>query len=177
MDNIRPERRLDWSNSRLAGHFDRLFLDTNILFSIQLSLNAFCSIMLKWFPFYFGVFCCFAPKPFKKRNATIHFIKLTVWSNALTNANDIQATFLLCGGEFWSRARQRKRSSFTDVHFWTSMQTMGCETNVCRFCLLITQIIFFVIPKVCLTVCVLHFLNLESLKRIYASLFTFGDKF
>ena len=56
MDNIRPERRLDWSNSRLAGHFDRSFLDTNILFSIQLSLNAFCSIMLKWFPFYFGVF-------------------------------------------------------------------------------------------------------------------------
>ena len=33
----------------------------------------------------------------------------------------------------------------------------------------------FVIPKVCWTVCVFHFLNLESLKRIYASLFTFRD--
>ena len=50
------------------------------------------------------------------------------------------------------------------------------KTNLCRFCSLITQIIFFfVIPKVCWTVCVFHFLNLESLKRIYASLFTFGD--
>ena len=34
---------------------------------------------------------------------------------------------------------------------------------------------FFVITKVCWTVCVFHFLNLESLKRIYASLLTFGD--
>ena len=39
-DNVRPDRRLDRSNSGLAGHFDRSFLDTNILFSIQLSLNA-----------------------------------------------------------------------------------------------------------------------------------------
>ena len=41
------------------------------------------------------------------------------------------------------------------------------------------QILFFfflsVIPKVCLTVCIFHFLNLESLKRIYTSLFTFRD--
>ena len=36
-------------------------------------------------------------------------------------------------------------------------------------------IFLFVIPKVCLTVCVFHFLNLESLKRIYASLFAFRD--
>jgi len=39
-DNVRPDRGLDQSNSGLAGHFDRSFLDTNILFFIQLSLNA-----------------------------------------------------------------------------------------------------------------------------------------
>ena len=32
----------------------------------------------------------------------------------------ILATILLCGGDFPSRARQGKRSSFTDVHFGTS---------------------------------------------------------
>ena len=49
------------------------------------------------------------------------------------------------------------------------------KTNVCRFCSLISQIIFFVIPKVCWTVRVFHFLNFESLKRIYVWLFTFRD--
>ena len=39
-DNVQPDRGLDRLNSGLAGHFDRSFLDTNILFSIQLSLNA-----------------------------------------------------------------------------------------------------------------------------------------
>ena len=39
-DNVRPDRGLDRSNSGLAGHFDRSFLETNTLFSIQLSLNA-----------------------------------------------------------------------------------------------------------------------------------------
>ena len=39
-DNVRPDRRLDRSNSGFAGHFDRSFLDTNTLFSIKLSLNA-----------------------------------------------------------------------------------------------------------------------------------------
>ena len=39
-DNVRPDGGLDRSNSGLAGHFDRSFLDTNTLFSIQLSLNA-----------------------------------------------------------------------------------------------------------------------------------------
>ena len=34
---------------------------------------------------------------------------------------------------------------------------------------------FFVISKVCWTVCVFHFLNLGSLKRIYTSLFTSRD--
>ena len=39
-DNVRPDRGLDRSNSGLAGHFERSFLDTNTLFSIQLSLSA-----------------------------------------------------------------------------------------------------------------------------------------
>ena len=30
-DNVRPDRGFDRSNSRLAGHFDRSFLDANIL--------------------------------------------------------------------------------------------------------------------------------------------------
>ena len=47
------------------------------------------------------------------------------------------------------------------------------KTNFVQILFFITQIIFFVIPKVCSTVCVFHFLNLESLKRMYASLFTF----
>ena len=38
-DNVWPDRGLDRSNSGFAGHFDRSFLDTNILFSIQLLLN------------------------------------------------------------------------------------------------------------------------------------------
>ena len=51
------------------------------------------------------------------------------------------------------------------------------KTSVCRFCK-ITQFFccfFFVISKVCWTVCVFCFLNLGSLKRIYASLFTSRD--
>ena len=48
------------------------------------------------------------------------------------------------------------------------------KTSVCRFCK-ITQffLVFFVISKVCWTV--FRFLNLGSLKRIYASLFTSRD--
>ena len=38
-DNVRPDRGLDQPNSGFAGHFDGSFLDTNILFSIQLLLN------------------------------------------------------------------------------------------------------------------------------------------
>ena len=38
--NVWPDRGLDRSNSGLAGHFDRPFLDTTTLFSIQVSLNA-----------------------------------------------------------------------------------------------------------------------------------------
>ena len=32
MDNVLPDCRLDWSNSHLAGHFDRSFLDANIIY-------------------------------------------------------------------------------------------------------------------------------------------------
>ena len=39
-DNVWPDRGLDRPNSGLAGHFDRPFLDTTTLFSIQVSLNA-----------------------------------------------------------------------------------------------------------------------------------------
>ena len=39
-DNVWPDRGLDRSNSGLAGHFDRPFLDTTTLFSIQVLLNA-----------------------------------------------------------------------------------------------------------------------------------------
>ena len=42
-DNVRPDRGLDRSNSRLAVHF---WMRTFIIFSIWLSLNAFCSITL-----------------------------------------------------------------------------------------------------------------------------------
>ena len=50
------------------------------------------------------------------------------------------------------------------------------KTSVCRFCK-ITQLLcfFFVISKVCWTVCVFRFLNLGSLKRVHASLFTSRD--
>ena len=52
--------------------------------------------------------------------------------------------FLFCGGDFRSCARQRNRSCFTDVHFWTwSDANMGCKMNVCLFCSFITQIGFF----------------------------------
>ena len=56
------------------------------------------------------------------------------------NNNDL---FLLCE-DFWSRARQRSRSCFTDVHFWTWIDAnMGRKMNVCIFCSFITQIGFF----------------------------------
>ena len=64
------------------------------------------------------------------------------------------------------------RCSFLNIH-----ADNGTRNKCVQILFFNNQIIFFVIPKVCLTVCVLHFLNLESLKRIYASLFTFRDKF
>ena len=49
----------------------------------------------------------------------------TSWTDFSPNQllpENISDLFLLCGGDFRSRARQRDRSCFTDVHFWTSMQ-------------------------------------------------------
>ena len=40
----------------------------------------------------------------------------------------------LCRGDFQSCTRQGKRSSFTNVHFWTSMKIIGCKMNISRFC-------------------------------------------
>ena len=51
------------------------------------------------------------------------------------------------------------------------------KTSMCRFTE-VTQFFcyfFFVISKVCWTVCVFCFLNIENLKRIYASLFIYRD--
>ena len=47
--------------------------------------------------------------------------------------------FLLCGEDFWSRTRQRNRSCFTDVHFWTWI-----DANMGRECL---HILFFYNPN------------------------------
>ena len=70
------------------------------------------------------------------------------------NINDL---FLLCRGDFRSRARRWNRSCFTDVHFWTWIDAnMGRKMNVCIFCSFITQISFFVIPEICLTASVIH---------------------
>ena len=70
------------------------------------------------------------------------------------NINDL---FLLCGGDFQSRARQRNRSCFADVHFCIRIDAnMGRKMNICIFCSFITQIGFFVIPEICLTASVIH---------------------
>ena len=47
-DNFRPDRGLDQSNSHLAGHLDRSFLDTNILISIPNScrLTLYNAVMI-----------------------------------------------------------------------------------------------------------------------------------
>ena len=70
------------------------------------------------------------------------------------NINDL---FLLCRGDFRSRARRWNRSCFTDVHFWTQMDAnMGRKMNVWIFCSFITQISFFGISEICLTASVIH---------------------
>ena len=97
------------------------------------------------------------------------FVEQTFRQYKSTSLPKISAKIVLCGGDFQSRARQGKRSSFTDVHFGTWL-----KTNLCRFCSLKTKF-FFVIPYLCWTVCVFHSMNLEKLKVIYASLFNFRD--
>ena len=57
------------------------------------------------------------------------------------------------------------RCSFRNIKVKQMGQILFCNN----------PIFFFIIPKVCWTVCVFHFLNLESLRRIYVSLFTFRD--
>ena len=99
------------------------------------------------------------------------FVEQTFHQCKSTSLPKILAVILLCGGDFQSCARQGKWSSFTDVHFGTSKvkqvgQILFCNNPI---------FFFFIIPKVCWTVCVFHFLNLESLRRIYVSLFTFRD--
>ena len=87
------------------------------------------------------------------------------WTHAVC-LTDFSQSQLLClktlvmfplSGDFWWQAKQpRNRSRFPYVHFWT-FKCMGHK--FCRFCSLITQITFFVIPKVCLSKCVFHCLN------------------
>ena len=50
----------------------------------------------------------------------------TSWTD-FKNIENIDDLFLLCGGDFWSRARQWDRSCFTNVHFWTSMQIWNAK--------------------------------------------------
>ena len=82
-----------------------------------------------------------------------HAVCLTDFSWNQLLCRKTLATFPL-SGDFRSHARQRNRSSFTDVHFWTC-KYMERKTNACRFCSLITQMI----PKVCLSECVFLCLN------------------
>ena len=98
------------------------------------------------------------------------FVEQTFRQCKSTSLPKILVTILLCGGGFPSRARQGKRSSFNDVHFATSTQN-----NFVQILFFNNPNFFFVIHLVCWTVCAFHFLNLESLKTIYASLFTFRD--
>ena len=59
-DNVRPDRRLDRSNFRHAGHF---WIQT-LYFPYSCRLMLYNAAMI---PFFFDVFCCFALNPSKKR--------------------------------------------------------------------------------------------------------------
>ena len=81
-----------------------------------------------------------------------------------------------CDSPLWRRlsvmCQARKmikfhRRSFRNIKVKQIGQILFCNNPIFFF--------FFIIPKVCWTVCVFHFLNLESLRRIYVSLFTFRD--
>ena len=73
------------------------------------------------------------------------------------NNNDL---FLLYGGDFRSRARQRNRSCFTDVHFWTwidgNMPKYGTQNECLHILFLYNPNRFFVIPEICSTASVIH---------------------
>ena len=63
----------------------------------------------------FAVFCYWLLIEYRWRQAVC-------WTDFSPNQllpENINDLFLLCRGDFWSRARRRNRSCFTDVHFWT----------------------------------------------------------
>ena len=64
-DKVWPDRGLDRSNSGLAGHF---WIQT-LYFPYSCRLMLYNAAMIS---FFFGVFCCFALNPSKKKNAAIN---------------------------------------------------------------------------------------------------------
>ena len=96
------------------------------------------------------------------------FVEQTSCQGKLTSLPKILAMIRLWG-DFRSCARQG-----TDQVSPMFILEHQRKTSECRFCKM-TQFFFFVISKVCWTVCVFRFLNLGSLKRIYTSLFTSRD--
>ena len=98
------------------------------------------------------------------------FVEQTSRERKLTSLPKISATILLCVGDFRSPGKEKDQVSpmFISEH--------QRKTSVCRFCNITQFFCFFsLFSKVCWTVCVFRFLNLGSLKRIYASLFTSRD--
>ena len=65
IDNVQPDRRLDRSNSGLAGHF---WIRT-FYFPYSCCLMLYNAVVIS---FFFGVFCCFAVNPSKEKNAGIN---------------------------------------------------------------------------------------------------------
>ena len=99
-----------------------------------------------------------------------------LWNKLLANANQLlcrkyQRRFFFEEVTF-DHVPGKEKDQVSPMFIWEHQR----KTSVCRFCK-ITQFsgLFFVISKVCWTVCVFRFLNLGSLKRIYASLFTSRD--
>ena len=88
-----------------------------------------------------------------------HAVCLTDFSRNQLLCPKTLATFPL-SGDFRSRARQPGYRSCKFHRWWLlNMQIHGMQNKFCRFCFLITQISFFVIPKVCLSKCVFRCLN------------------
>ena len=70
-DNVRPDRGLDWSNSRLAGHF-WMWTFNNIFHTVVAQyVLLYNAVMIS---FFFGFFCCLALTPLKKKNDAINFM-------------------------------------------------------------------------------------------------------
>ena len=101
------------------------------------------------------------------------FVEQTSRQCKSTSLPKISATILLWGSDFRSRARQKEKDQVSPMFILEHQR----KTSMCRFTE-VTQCFcyfFFVISKVCWTVCVFCFLNIENLKRIYASLFIYRD--